>query len=147
MPRAASIRRFATPARHTQRQVGLFLQKAKLNGNKTETNSPSRMRRAPHRSPRGLRFSVPLALSHGGPDRGFPVTTARQTQAQNKGPNFVPIIHRSQTRLSAGALSSTSPNVGRATYPSIAGDPSSLLSTCLQWFHLLLSQMGPRYPP
>ena len=87
MPRAASIRRFATPT--TQRQVGMFLQKAKLNGNKTETNSPSRMRRGGHRSPRGLRISVSLALSHGGPDGGSLRFTARKAKLKTKGPNCV----------------------------------------------------------
>ena len=47
------------------------------------------MRRAPHRSPRGLRFSVSLALSHGGPDGGSLRFTARKAELKTKGPNFV----------------------------------------------------------
>ena len=46
------------------------------------------MNRGPRGRARGVRFPVWLALSHGGPDRGFPVTTDRQTQAQNKGTKF-----------------------------------------------------------
>jgi hypothetical protein len=67
----------------------MFLQKATLNGNKTETKSPSRVRRGSHRSPRGLRISVPLALSHGGPDGGSLRFTAPQAELKTQGPNFV----------------------------------------------------------
>ena len=95
------------------------------------------MNRGPRGRVRGVRFPVWLALSHGGPDRGFPVTADRQTQAQNKGTKFCFDLQinltQPQSRGQHGDRRGCVIIMRSVTYRRDGGGPGGLLGTFPQF--------------
>ena len=95
-----------------------------------------------------MRFTVWLALSHGGPDRGFPVTTDRQTQAQNKGTKFCFDLQinltQPQSRGQHGDRRGCVIIMRSMTYWHAGGGPGGLLGTFPQFLGRHIVAKGTR---